>query len=71
MSCKFWYACKEYSLYFNRKNTSGSNVYVEIAKNNFESEYNYNNEYRVFRKDGESITLLDIRKRKTFDLNDL
>ena len=34
----------EYSLYFNRKNTSGSNVYVEIAKNNFESEYNYNNE---------------------------
>lgn len=37
----------------------------------FLCEYNYNNEYWVFRKDGDSIILLDIRKRKTFDLTDL
>ena len=34
----------DYSIYLNRKNTSGSNSYTEISKYNFESEYNYNNE---------------------------
>ena len=50
---------------------SGADLYEFVKTDLKLCEYNYNNEYWVFRKDGESITLLDIRKRKTFDLNDL
>lgn len=33
----------EYSLYYNRRNTSGTNTYVEFAKSEFEAEYTYDN----------------------------
>ena len=54
---------KEYSIFLNEKGTIGTNVYTEINKNEFESEYNYDNEtsYSLVKDETKSDNLLKIK----------
>ena len=59
--------------YYNKNLHSFKDIKIvdDYIHDRFLCEHNYNNEYWVFRKDGDSITLLDIRKRKIIDFNNL